>query len=217
MRAWLPAAPPKARPAGDHRARPPLRPSPLFTEWPDLVLEGPGIPRLLIELPIGFGDGRGAHQTVGVEVLERRLALLVGDALAHPFGVDARVDDEMRHVDVVGSELARDGLSDGAQAKLRARERGVTGAAAQTCGRAGEEDVAFAPRQHQARSLAASQEARITGHLPNLPEHALGGVEDGEGYVRADVENADLQRCMSVGIAQEGDNLRLLSRIEGPP
>src|SRR5258707_6398295 len=89
---------------------PPLRSLPLLSEGADFVLESPGVARLLIELPIGFGDGGGAHQAVRIEILERLRAFAVGDQLAHPFGVDARIDHEMGDMDVLGTELARDRL-----------------------------------------------------------------------------------------------------------
>ena len=80
--------------------------------------------------------------------------------------------------------------------------------------RAGEEDVALAARQHQPRRLASGEEAGIAGHLPHFPEHPLGGFQDREIDVGADVEDADFQRRMLVGVIEEGDDLLLLARIE---
>ncbi len=102
-----------------------------------------------------------------------------------------------------GPELARHRLRYRAQPELGAGEGRTAAAAAQAGRRAGEEDVALAARQHQARSLAAGQEARIAGHLPDLAEHPLGGIEDREIDVGADIEDADLERRFLVGIAEE--------------
>src|SRR5205085_6202650 len=82
---------------------------------------------------------------------------------------------------------------------------------------AGEEDVALAARQHQPRSLATGQKARVAGHLPNLAKHALGGLDDREIDVGTDVEDADLQRCMLIGVRQEFDDLVFFSGIERAP
>ena len=81
-------------------------------------------------------------------------------------------------------------------------------------GRAGEEDIAFAARQHQARRFAAGEKAGIAGHFPDLAEHALGRIQNRKIDVGADVEDADLERRVLVGIAEEGDDLLLLARIE---
>src|SRR5438874_9278771 len=71
--------------------------SPFLRAGPDLALERPGIARLLVNLPIGFGDRGGAHQPAGVEIGERRVALALLDAIAHPFGVDPGVDRSEEH------------------------------------------------------------------------------------------------------------------------
>src|SRR5262249_44121095 len=79
---------------------------------------------------------------------------------------------------------------------------------------AGEEDIALPTRQHQPRRLATRQEARIACHLPDLAEHALGGIEDREVDVGADIEDAGLHRRMLVRIVEERDDLLFLARIE---
>ena len=87
-------------------------------------------------------------------------------------------------------------------------------AAAQARGGASEENAAAAMRQHQARGLPPGEETGIAGHLPDLPEHSLGGVEQRKVDVRADVEDADFERRMLVGIGQKGDDFLFLARIE---
>ena len=99
-----------------------------------------------------------------------------------------------------GPELARHALRDGAQAELGAGEGGVAVAATHAGGRAGEEDRAAAARQHHARRLAAGQEAGVAGQFPDLAEHPLGGVQQREVDVGADVEDGDLQRRGGVGL-----------------
>src|SRR5580692_6539990 len=108
-----------------------------------------GAVRLLVELPVGFGHGSGRHQEVGV--IQRIRPESFDPPLTHPFGINAGVDDEMGGMDVLGPELARSRLRNGAQSELRAGESHIADAPAQRRGRAGEEDVALAARQHQLR------------------------------------------------------------------
>src|SRR5256884_9903998 len=103
--------------------------SPFLREGPDLALERPGIARLLVNLPMGFSDRGGAHQPAGVEIGERRVALALLDAIAHPFGVDPGVDDQMRDMDALRAELAGGALRHRAQPEFGAGERGITDAA----------------------------------------------------------------------------------------
>src|SRR5215470_6089490 len=185
---------------------------PLFAERTDFQLEGPGALWLLVELPVGFRDGCRRHQQI--RIIQRVRAQRLDAPLPYPFGIDPGIDDEMGDVDVLRPELARHRLRDRAQAELRAGECRIADTAAQARGGAGEEDVALAARQHQPRRLAAGEEAGIAGHLPDFSEHPLGGVEDREIDVGADVEDADFQRRMLVGVVEEGNDLLLLARIE---
>src|SRR5581483_166427 len=114
--------------------------SPFLAERTNLHLEGPGALRLLVELPIGVRDRGRWHQEIGI--VERFLAPDLRTALAHPGGVDAGIDDEMRDMDVLRPELARHRLRHRTQAELGAGESGKAAAAAHRGGRAGEEDVA---------------------------------------------------------------------------
>ena len=135
--------------------------------------------------------------------------------LAHPGRVHAEVDHQVGDVDALRAELARHALRHGPEAELRAGEGGEAGAAAQAGGGAGEDDGAAAARQHQARRLPPGEEARVAGHLPHLAEHPLGGVEDGEVDVGADVEDADLERRGALGLGQEPGDRLLLAGVEG--
>src|SRR4030088_3028620 len=96
--------------------------SPLLAEWVALMLESPGIARLLIELPVGFGDRGRAHQAIRIQILERLRSLAVHDQLPYPFGIDAGVDDEMGNMDVLGAEFARHRLRQRAQPELCTRK-----------------------------------------------------------------------------------------------
>src|SRR5580698_11023465 len=91
---------------------------PFLSEWTNLVLEGPGIARLPVELPIGFRDRGRPHQAVRIEIFHRLRPFPVDDQLANPFGVDAGVDHEMGDVDIFGAEFARDRLGHRAQANF---------------------------------------------------------------------------------------------------
>src|SRR5262249_27449771 len=169
--------------------------SPFLREGPDLALERPGVARLLINLPIGLGYRFRPHQPPRIEIGEGRLALALLDPLAHPSGVDAGVDDQMGDVDALRAELARGTLCYGAQTKFGAGESGIADTATHAGSSASKEDIAAAARQHQARRLAARQEAGVAGHFPDLAEHPLGGLEQREIDIRADIEDANLERC----------------------
>src|SRR5262245_1381437 len=130
---------------------------PLFAERADFELEGPGALRLLIELPIGFRDGRRRHQQIWI--IQRVRPQRFDASLPYPFGIDPGIDDEMGDMDVLRPELARHRLRDRPQAELRAGECRIADAAAQACGGAGEEDVAPTARDHQPRGLATREEA----------------------------------------------------------
>src|ERR1700730_2694911 len=151
---------------------------PFFPERADFKLERPGAARLLVELPVGRRDRGRRHQQV--RIIERFLAPELFAALAHPGGVDAGIDDQMRDVDVFRPELARHRLCDGAKPKLGAGKGGKAAAAAQGRGGTGEEDIALAAWQHQPGRLAPREEAGPAGHFPDFAEHAVGGFQDRE-------------------------------------
>ena len=86
----------------------------ILAEGSDLHFEGPCVARLLIKLPIGLGDRRRPHQTVGIEVFKSFVSFALPDPFAHPGSVDAGIDDQMRDMNIFGTELARRALRDGA-------------------------------------------------------------------------------------------------------
>src|ERR1700730_13613136 len=178
------------------------------------MLKSPGVARLLVTTPIGFNDRRRAHQSVRIEVLHRLRPFPAHDQLPHPFGVDARIDDEMRHMDALWTKLARHRLRDRAEPELGAGKGCKSRAAPQTGRSAGEEDIALAARQHQTRRFPPGKEAGIAGHFPDLSEYALGRLDDRKVDVGADVEDADLERSVLVGVGEKFDDLLFLSRIE---
>src|SRR5215204_5186324 len=95
-------------------------PLPLLAEGAYFQLERPGALRLLIELPVGFRDGRRRHQEIGI--VEGARPQRLDPPLAHPFGIDAGVDDEMGDVDVLRAQFARRCLRNRTQAELGAGE-----------------------------------------------------------------------------------------------
>src|SRR5208337_4074755 len=99
--------------------------SPFLSEWTDFLLERPGIRRLLVKLPICFGDRRRIHETAGIKIVERVFSLAFPDPVAHPCGIHAGVDNQMSDVDIPWSQLARRALGNGAQAKFGARKCGI--------------------------------------------------------------------------------------------
>src|SRR5882672_11186170 len=185
---------------------------PLFTEGADFQLKGPGAAGLLVKLPIRGCDRRRRHQQI--RIVERFLAPELLAAFAHPGGIDAGIDDQMGDVDVLRSEFARHRLRHRAQSEFGAGEGRKAAAAAQGGGGAGKEDVALAPRQHQPRRFATGDKAGPAGHFPHLAEHAVGGLQYGKVDIGADVENADFQRRMLVGVIQERRDLVLLASVE---
>jgi hypothetical protein len=70
--------------------------------------------------------------------------------------------------------------------------------------------------QHQASSLTSCEKAGIAGHLPDFAEYPLGGVEQWEAHVGADIKYADFERRPLIGIRQERDDLLLFARVERP-
>src|SRR5258708_23876238 len=120
-------------------------PLPLLAEGTYFQFERPGAAWLLIELPVGLCDRRRRHQEIGIVECTRPEGL--DPPLAHPFGIDAGVDDEMGDVDVLRAQLPRGRLCHRAQAELGAGKRRIATAAAQGGGRTGEEDIGLAARQ----------------------------------------------------------------------
>src|SRR6516164_8677706 len=100
----------------------------------------------------------------------------------------------MRDMDVLRPQLARNRLSHRTQAKLRAGECCIAGAATERGGRPGKENVALPARHHQPCRLTAGEETGIARHLPDLAEDAFGGVENREIDVGADIEDAYFHR-----------------------
>ncbi len=72
---------------------------PLFPERANFQLKGPGAARLLVELPVGRRDRGRRHQQI--RIVERFLAPELLAPLAHPGGIDAGIDDQMRDMDVL--------------------------------------------------------------------------------------------------------------------
>src|SRR5260221_6862058 len=104
--------------------------------------------------------------------------------------VDARVDDQMRDVNMLGPEFAGHGLSHRAKSELGGREGGVTRATAQSSRRAREKDLPCFTGKHDARRFPASDETREAGQFPYLSEYPIGGIQDRKVDVGTDVEDA---------------------------
>ena len=179
------------------------------------MLERPRVARLLLQRPVRLGDRLRAHQLVGREVRESLFAAGSLDSLAHESRIDTGIDDEMCDVDVLRSQLARGTLRNRTQAELGAGERRVSDAAPQARRRAGKKDAAAAARHHVTRSLACGEEAGVAAHFPYFAEHALGGFEQREVHIRADVENADFERRVLIGVGEEPDDLFFFACVQG--
>src|SRR5260221_8894747 len=81
-------------------------PLPLRAEGPDFMLEGPGVARLLIELPVSLCHSRRTHQAIRIEVFDRLRAFAARDQLPHPLSIDTRIDHQMGDMNVFGAKLA---------------------------------------------------------------------------------------------------------------
>src|SRR5262249_51977749 len=51
-------------------------------------------------------------------------------------------------------------------------------------------------------------------HLPDLEEHALGGLKDWKIHISADIEDDGLKRRVRVGFVEESGDVVLFTRIE---
>src|SRR5258708_2832745 len=71
-----------------------------------LLAEGPGVARLLIELPVSLCDSSRTHQAIRIEVFDRLRAFAARDQLPHPLSIDTRIDHQMGDMDVFGAKLA---------------------------------------------------------------------------------------------------------------
>jgi hypothetical protein len=112
----------------------------------------PGAAILRVQDPVGVRNRLRCEQPA--------IALRCDEARrggAQALAIDPTVDDDVRHVDTLGAELARHALRDGAQAGLGRRERDERRLAAQRSRRAGEEDRTAAGGHHPTRRLAATK------------------------------------------------------------
>ena len=109
------------------------------------------------------------------------------------------------------------GLQARLQSGLGGGKRAVAGIAAQAGRGPGDENLACAARRHDPRGFAHGHEPGEAGHFPDLAEHPVGGVQQWELHVRADVENHQRQRgdCFRFG-QKRGDIVRL-ARIKRAP
>jgi hypothetical protein len=106
-------------------------------------------------------------------------------------------------------------LGERAQGVLGAGEGGEAVAAAHAGGGAGEQDRALPSRRHPPGGLAAGEEAREGGHLPDLEIDPRRGLRDREADVRANVEDADLdRRDLGFDPLEQLDHLLLLAGVD---
>src|SRR6516165_7887303 len=94
----------------------------------DVELVRPAVARLVVQRPIGLGDGAGPDQAVRRPLWHRSVG--GREPPMDRRAVDRAVDDQMRDMNILECELARDGLSERAQTEFRCRKSSETGAAA---------------------------------------------------------------------------------------
>lgn len=64
------------------------------------------------------------------------------------------------------------------------------------------------------RAASRPVRKRLAGHFPDLEEHALGGLQNGEVHVGAGIGDDDLERGVRVGFVEEGGDVVFLARVE---
>jgi len=92
-------------------------------------------------------------------------------------GVDTRIDDQMRNVNVFRTKFARHALRGCTQAGFGARKRRIADAAANASGRAGKEMQPL-PRGSISRPLRVRSGTGMQ-LIPDLAKHALGRSSSG--------------------------------------
>ena len=149
-------------------------------------------------------------------VLAHRLREL-RDTLDDLVAGDAAVDDDVTHVDPLGTIGACHRLRQRTQPGFCRREGRRVRLPAQRRGRAREEHGSAAARQHPPQGLAADQEAAEASHAPHLLEearlHVVGLPHRGvAGVVDDEIEDTFAVR---LGAIEERDHVPLDRRIRG--
>src|SRR5260370_41320569 len=106
--------------------------SPLFPKRTDLLLESPGVARLLVELPIRFRHRGGPHEPARIEVFQSLFPHSLPDPIPHPCGIHSSIDNEMRDMNVLGAHVSRRALGNFPQAEFGPGEFRYADPAAQT-------------------------------------------------------------------------------------
>src|SRR5277367_828629 len=123
----------------------------------------------------------------------------------------------MGDVDALRPQFARHGLRQSPQSEFGACERCVSDSAAQPSGRSGKENCAFSARYHDPSRLAPGKKSRPACHLPHLAKYPVRRLQNGELNIRPNIENANLEGRIRLGLRQEGGNLLRDSSIECSP
>src|SRR5690242_19456096 len=95
---------------------------------PQIELVSPAVSRLIMQRPVGFGNGAGLDQAV-----RRKIRHYSGGGAEPPvdrLAVDRTIDDQMGNMNILWGEFARHRLRHRAQAELCRRKRGKARAAA---------------------------------------------------------------------------------------
>src|SRR5579862_9238825 len=100
--------------------------SPFLPKRANLLLKGPCVGWLLIQLPVRVRHRLGSHQAARRKTFQRSGAFLLADPIAYPLRIDSGINDQMRDVNVFWSELARCALRDCAKAELGTGESGIS-------------------------------------------------------------------------------------------
>jgi hypothetical protein len=154
---------------------------------------GPGRTRLLVNVPVGFGDGLNAKETL--------LATLIEEA-RHPanktLAIDATVDNDVRDMQTEGTIFAGHALRDHAKAGLCCSEMRKAWLAAQACRSAGKKDGAPPERCKPTRCFPASEEAAKAADPPKVLELLGSQVCEIDALIVSCVENNEIGRLAAL-------------------
>src|SRR6266702_1552784 len=115
-----------------------------FSPGTQVEFERPGAAVLMVQHPIGIGDGGDVEEAVrATRILQFR------PQAEQAIALDAAVDDDVPDMDSLRPEFARHALGERTQRRLGRGKRRKIGLAAQRCACAGENQRAAAARQQR--------------------------------------------------------------------
>src|SRR5471030_442931 len=184
---------------------------PAFAPGAQVELEGPGVPKLTVQVPVVFGNVLGVENAVLIfgRVLFR-------EVVADKVGVYGTVDHDVGDVDVHRSQFSGHALGQGANAVFGAGERCKPCRSTHASGGAGKQDRSPLACGHALGHFASVEEPRETGHFPDLEILAGGFFENAARHIGADIEH----ECFDVAdlgfdLLDQRNHVLFLARVTG--